>query len=118
MKKKGEDPLLRFSLVETRILTAFSLINSIKVYKVLSIHLCTKLDIFLFVCSHYYVTMNIGNPAKPYFLDVDTGSDLTWLQCDAPCRSCNKVLLTECCISILQGCAVALVLITGCIIFG
>ncbi|KAL5676751.1 hypothetical protein ACJX0J_012882, partial [Zea mays] len=40
---------------------------------------------------HYYVTMNIGNPAKPYFLDVDTGSDLTWLQCDAPCRSCNKV---------------------------
>ncbi|XP_066339468.1 aspartic proteinase Asp1-like isoform X2 [Miscanthus floridulus] len=41
--------------------------------------------------GHYYVTMNIGNPAKPYFLDVDTGSDLTWLQCDGPCRSCNKV---------------------------
>jgi predicted aspartyl protease len=41
--------------------------------------------------GHYYVTMNIGNPAKPYFLDVDTGSDLTWLQCDAPCQSCNKV---------------------------
>ncbi|VAI15021.1 unnamed protein product [Triticum turgidum subsp. durum] len=35
--------------------------------------------------------MNIGNPAKPYFLDVDTGSDLTWLQCDAPCVSCSKV---------------------------
>ncbi|XP_048232750.1 aspartic proteinase Asp1 isoform X2 [Ricinus communis] len=30
----------------------------------------------------------IGQPAKPYFLDVDTGSDLTWLQCDAPCRQC------------------------------
>uniref|UniRef100_A0A0E0IZ43 Peptidase A1 domain-containing protein n=1 Tax=Oryza nivara TaxID=4536 RepID=A0A0E0IZ43_ORYNI len=41
--------------------------------------------------GHYYVTMNIGDPAKPYFLDVDTGSDLTWLQCDAPCQSCNKV---------------------------
>ncbi|TVU21222.1 hypothetical protein EJB05_30847, partial [Eragrostis curvula] len=40
---------------------------------------------------HYSVTMNIGDPAKPYFLDVDTGSDLTWLQCDAPCQSCNKV---------------------------
>ncbi|TVU26197.1 hypothetical protein EJB05_28734 [Eragrostis curvula] len=40
--------------------------------------------------GHYYATMNIGNPAKPYFLDVDTGSDLTWLQCDAPCQSCNK----------------------------
>jgi len=35
--------------------------------------------------------MNIGNPPRPYFLDVDTGSDLTWLQCDAPCISCNKV---------------------------
>ncbi|KAL5204928.1 hypothetical protein ABZP36_009799 [Zizania latifolia] len=41
--------------------------------------------------GHFYVTMNIGDPAKPYFLDVDTGSDLTWLQCDAPCQSCNKV---------------------------
>ncbi|KAM3311643.1 hypothetical protein ACQJBY_031959 [Aegilops geniculata] len=41
--------------------------------------------------GHYYVTMNIGDPAKPYFLDVDTGSDLSWLQCDAPCQSCNKV---------------------------
>nr|CAB3489355.1 unnamed protein product [Digitaria exilis] len=41
--------------------------------------------------GHYYVTMNIGDPAKPYFLDVDTGSDLTWLQCDAPCQSCSKV---------------------------
>uniref|UniRef100_A0A453K7J1 Peptidase A1 domain-containing protein n=1 Tax=Aegilops tauschii subsp. strangulata TaxID=200361 RepID=A0A453K7J1_AEGTS len=39
----------------------------------------------------YYVAMSIGNPAKPYFLDVDTGSDLTWLQCDAPCVSCSKV---------------------------
>ncbi|KAL6870811.1 hypothetical protein ACP4OV_014659 [Aristida adscensionis] len=41
--------------------------------------------------GHYYVTMNIGDPAKPFFLDVDTGSDLTWLECDAPCKSCNKV---------------------------
>ena len=39
----------------------------------------------------YYVVMNIGDPSKPYFLDVDTGSDLTWLQCDAPCVSCSKV---------------------------
>ncbi|CAL4985450.1 unnamed protein product [Urochloa decumbens] len=41
--------------------------------------------------GRYYITMNIGDPAKPYFMDVDTGSDLTWLQCDAPCQSCNKV---------------------------
>ncbi|WOL01518.1 aspartic proteinase Asp1 [Canna indica] len=38
----------------------------------------------------YYVAMTIGDPPKPYFLDVDTGSDLTWLQCDAPCVSCSK----------------------------
>lgn len=39
----------------------------------------------------YYVTLSIGNPQKPYFLDVDSGSDLTWVQCDAPCKSCAKV---------------------------
>ncbi|KAK8959848.1 Aspartic proteinase Asp1 [Platanthera guangdongensis] len=34
--------------------------------------------------------MFVGNPPRPYFLDVDTGSDLTWIQCDAPCVSCTK----------------------------
>ncbi|XP_059656334.1 aspartic proteinase Asp1 [Cornus florida] len=38
----------------------------------------------------YYVQVNIGQPPKPYFLDMDTGSDLTWLQCDAPCVRCTK----------------------------
>eukprot|EP00262_Sarcandra_glabra_P004494 TRINITY_DN1557_c0_g1_i1.p1 TRINITY_DN1557_c0_g1~~TRINITY_DN1557_c0_g1_i1.p1 ORF type:complete len:559 (-),score=68.28 TRINITY_DN1557_c0_g1_i1:277-1953(-) len=38
----------------------------------------------------YYTSMRIGNPPRPYFLDVDTGSDLTWIQCDAPCISCAK----------------------------
>lgn len=38
----------------------------------------------------YYVNLRVGNPPKEYFLDVDTGSDLTWLQCDAPCTSCAK----------------------------
>ncbi|KAI8535534.1 hypothetical protein RHMOL_Rhmol10G0181600 [Rhododendron molle] len=37
----------------------------------------------------YYVQLNIGNQLKPYFLDPDTGSDLTWLQCE-PCRGCPK----------------------------
>ncbi|XP_068646337.1 aspartic proteinase Asp1-like isoform X2 [Aristolochia californica] len=40
----------------------------------------------------YYVTVEIGNPPKPYFLDIDSGSDLTWLQCDAPCVSCSPNL--------------------------
>ncbi|KAJ4838183.1 hypothetical protein Tsubulata_032524 [Turnera subulata] len=38
----------------------------------------------------YNVTVYIGQPSKPYFLDVDTGSDLTWLQCDAPCVQCTE----------------------------
>ncbi|XP_062173822.1 aspartic proteinase Asp1-like isoform X2 [Alnus glutinosa] len=38
----------------------------------------------------YKVTLNIGQPSKPYFLDPDTGSDLTWLQCDAPCVRCTE----------------------------
>uniref|UniRef100_A0A8R7QZG9 Peptidase A1 domain-containing protein n=2 Tax=Triticum urartu TaxID=4572 RepID=A0A8R7QZG9_TRIUA len=38
----------------------------------------------------YYTSVNIGNPARPYFLDIDTGSALTWIQCDAPCTNCTK----------------------------
>ncbi|KAK9673193.1 hypothetical protein RND81_12G152200 [Saponaria officinalis] len=38
----------------------------------------------------YYVLMHIGEPPRPYFLDPDTGSDLTWLQCDAPCVHCTR----------------------------
>ncbi|XP_057970806.1 aspartic proteinase Asp1 [Malania oleifera] len=38
----------------------------------------------------YYVQINVGQPPNPYFLDPDTGSDLTWLQCDAPCVRCTK----------------------------
>ncbi|XP_038726301.1 aspartic proteinase Asp1-like isoform X2 [Tripterygium wilfordii] len=40
--------------------------------------------------GYYYVTVNIGNPPKLYELDIDTGSDLTWVQCDAPCVRCTK----------------------------
>ncbi|KAH7851308.1 hypothetical protein Vadar_009613 [Vaccinium darrowii] len=38
----------------------------------------------------YYTYMFLGSPAKPYYVDIDTGSDLTWIQCDAPCSSCAK----------------------------
>ncbi|XP_042002149.1 aspartyl protease APCB1-like [Salvia splendens] len=38
----------------------------------------------------YYTFLHFGNPPRPYFLDIDTGSDLTWVQCDAPCTSCAK----------------------------
>ncbi|XP_059630717.1 aspartic proteinase Asp1-like isoform X2 [Cornus florida] len=39
--------------------------------------------------GYYQVTLNVGRPPKPYFLDIDSGSDLTWLQCDAPCTKCT-----------------------------
>lgn len=45
----------------------------------------------MFVCRYYHATLSIGNPPKSYFLDIDTGSDLTWLQCDAPCTKCTPV---------------------------
>ncbi|KAL8477418.1 hypothetical protein ACS0TY_029640 [Phlomoides rotata] len=37
----------------------------------------------------YFVQVYLGYPPRPYFLDPDTGSDLTWLQCDAPCVRCT-----------------------------
>ncbi|RDY09037.1 Aspartic proteinase Asp1, partial [Mucuna pruriens] len=40
--------------------------------------------------GHYTVSLNIGNPPKLYDLDIDSGSDLTWVQCDAPCKGCTK----------------------------
>lgn len=42
-------------------------------------------------CRSYTVSLLIGQPPKRYDLDIDTGSDLTWLQCDAPCTGCTKV---------------------------
>ncbi|CAD6339578.1 unnamed protein product [Miscanthus lutarioriparius] len=44
----------------------------------------------LFPEGMYYTTVSLGNPPRPYFLDVDTGSHTTWIQCDAPCTSCAK----------------------------
>lgn len=39
--------------------------------------------------GYYSVTFKIGNPPKLYELDIDTGSDLTWVQCNAPCTGCT-----------------------------
>ncbi|CAL5052336.1 unnamed protein product [Urochloa decumbens] len=44
----------------------------------------------LFPTGLYYTTLSIGNPSRDYFLDVDTGSDITWIQCGTPCISCAK----------------------------
>ncbi|XP_058781515.1 aspartic proteinase Asp1-like [Vicia villosa] len=39
--------------------------------------------------GNFIASINIGNPSKPYELDIDTGSDFTWIQCDAPCTHCT-----------------------------
>ncbi|XP_044480399.1 aspartic proteinase Asp1-like isoform X2 [Mangifera indica] len=38
----------------------------------------------------YSVSLQIGNPPKNFELDFDTGSDLTWVQCEAPCQNCTQ----------------------------
>ncbi|KAK4799721.1 hypothetical protein SAY86_025086 [Trapa natans] len=38
----------------------------------------------------YYTYILVGSPPRRYHVDIDTGSDLTWIQCDAPCTSCGK----------------------------
>lgn len=60
------------------------------------VHLTCKfcklnLKFCLTLFRQYYTSVFVGNPPRPYFLDIDTGSDLTWIQCDAPCVSCTKV---------------------------
>lgn len=42
---------------------------------------------------YFSVSLSIGHPPKAFDLDIDTGSDLTWVQCDAPCIACTKVTL-------------------------
>ena len=44
-------------------------------------------------CRYYSVSLQIGNPPKDFTFDVDTGSDLTWVQCDAPCSGCTVVYI-------------------------
>ncbi|KAE9446491.1 hypothetical protein C3L33_21614, partial [Rhododendron williamsianum] len=45
--------------------------------------------------GYYHATINVGHPPNPYFLDIDSGSDLTWLQCDAPCTKCTPVIMVS-----------------------
>lgn len=40
--------------------------------------------------GYYSISVTIGNPPKVFEFDIDTGSDLTWVQCDAPCNGCTK----------------------------
>ncbi|XP_074337917.1 aspartic proteinase Asp1-like [Apium graveolens] len=34
--------------------------------------------------GYYYATVHVGNPPRPYFLNII----ISWIQCDAPCTKC------------------------------
>lgn len=44
-----------------------------------------------FGTGEYYAVLGVGTPHRDVYLVVDTGSDITWLQC-APCTNCYKQL--------------------------
>ncbi|ESR47472.1 hypothetical protein CICLE_v10001860mg [Citrus x clementina] len=49
------------------------------------------IDFFFFSnFSYFAVNLTVGKPPKLFDFDFDTGSDLTWVQCDAPCTGCTK----------------------------
>ncbi|XP_008782298.2 protein ASPARTIC PROTEASE IN GUARD CELL 1-like [Phoenix dactylifera] len=39
--------------------------------------------------GEYFSRVGIGNPAKPFYMVLDTGSDVTWVQCQ-PCTDCYQ----------------------------
>lgn len=38
-------------------------------------------------CRLYYAKIGIGTPSKDYYVQVDTGSDIMWVNC-INCRQC------------------------------
>ncbi|KAM7257352.1 hypothetical protein ACFE04_013093 [Oxalis oulophora] len=64
--------------------------SSILIDRVAPSSIVIPVDGNVYPVGYYNLTLMIGQPARPYFLDVDTGSDLTWLQCDAPCVHCTE----------------------------
>lgn len=39
--------------------------------------------------GEYFSRLGVGSPAKEYYMVIDTGSDISWLQCQ-PCSDCYK----------------------------
>ncbi|TKY54377.1 aspartic protease in guard cell 1 [Spatholobus suberectus] len=39
--------------------------------------------------GEYFLRIGVGQPPQPLYMVLDTGSDVTWLQCN-PCSSCYK----------------------------
>lgn len=39
------------------------------------------------LCRLYYTKVQLGSPAKDYYVQIDTGSDVLWVSC-ASCNGC------------------------------
>jgi len=51
-------------------------------------HLLNWFVVFVsFVCRLYYAKIGIGTPPKNYYLQVDTGTDIMWVNC-IQCKEC------------------------------
>lgn len=42
-----------------------------------------------FLAGIYFTQISLGTPAKEYFVQIDTGSDIMWLNCN-PCTACPR----------------------------
>lgn len=65
---------------------------------------CPELGVmYLWICCRlYYAKIGIGTPSKDYYLQVDTGSDIMWVNC-IQCRECpSRSSLGVCLFSTLQ----------------
>eukprot|EP00245_Coleochaete_scutata_P014404 TRINITY_DN612_c0_g1_i1.p1 TRINITY_DN612_c0_g1~~TRINITY_DN612_c0_g1_i1.p1 ORF type:complete len:662 (+),score=93.59 TRINITY_DN612_c0_g1_i1:70-2055(+) len=42
----------------------------------------------------YYMSLSLGTPPRNFNMDIDTGSDLSWVQCSLPERACDGCAVT------------------------
>ncbi|XP_047181353.1 aspartic proteinase Asp1-like [Vigna umbellata] len=94
VKSRGISLLLLLSIFSTSFSDTDQVLNSKKPTLSTTVHSLASSFVFqikgnVYPIGYYSVSLAIGNPAKFYDLDIDTGSDLTWLQCDAPCTGCT-----------------------------
>jgi hypothetical protein len=46
------------------------------------------IKVFFFLPRLYYTQISLGTPPQQFYVQVDTGSDVTWVNC-VPCSSCR-----------------------------
>lgn len=48
---------------------------------------CIILTLYGANCRLYFTRVKLGNPAKEFYVQIDTGSDILWVAC-SPCDGC------------------------------